>query len=309
MNPIPFYLLLTLLLLASSANAAGCSVCSKCTACGSDVMADGYLDDIDALMQAKVQSLGYPLTISRNATAAAITYTIQYTSGLLIVLQLSLANMQIQLLSYSINSATPAPLPPAAQPAPTPTYKTTSDGYFIVENFNSSKQVSEIMGYLESLIKTNLTNFQLVSVQFTNTSALLYRLSFKVLPVSSALSSVVQNVLVQYISTNNCLLIDSNYSALNTTLAWNALDNKAILSDPFISAINTLLINKYGNLLGKSPTIVSIALALPYYQLVYQIESTNYSFVILYDYFQNRILQGNLTTSKSVTTYTQNAPT
>lgn len=304
MNSLPFYMLLAIFLLAPCAQAAGCLVCGNCTACGPDVMADGYLNDIDALLQAKVQNLGYPLTISRNATSAAITYTIQYSSGLLIVLQLSLANMQVQLLSYSINSATPAPVPPAPS-APTPTYKTTADGYFILENFNSSKQVSEIMAYLESVVKTNLTNFELVGVQFTNTSALLYRLSFKVLPVSSALISVIETVLVQYISTNNCLLINSNYSALNSTFTWNALDNTVILSDTFISAINTLLINKYNNLLGNIPTIVSIAVAPPYYQLVYQVDSTNYSFIVLYDYFQNRILQGNLTTSKAVTTYTQ----
>jgi hypothetical protein len=272
-------------------------------------MADGYLDDIDALMQAKVQSLGYPLTIARNATPAAITYTIQYSSGLLIVLQLSLTNMQIQLLSYSINSTAAVPATPVTPAAPVTTYKTTSDGYYILENFNSSKQVSEIMTYLESVIKISLTNFQLVGVQFSNASALLYRFSFKVLPISSGLTSVIETVLVQYISTNNCLLIDSNYTGLSSNLSWNALDNKAILSDPFIAAINTLLLNKYGNLLGKSPTIVSLALALPYYQVVYQVDSTNYSFIILYDYFQNRILQGNLTTSKSVTTYTQPSPT
>jgi hypothetical protein len=144
-----------------------------------------------------------------------------------------------------------------------------------------------------------------VGVQFSNASALLYRLSFRVLPVSSGLTPIIQTVIVQYISTNNCLLIDSSYSNLNGTLNWTATDNRAILSDSFISAINTLLINKYSNLLGRSPTIVSLALALPFYQIVYQVDTTNYSFIILYDYFQNRILQGNLTTSRSVTTSTQ----
>ena len=80
-------------------------------------------------------------------TRAAIIYSIQYSSGLLIVLQLSLTNMQIQLLSYSINSSAAVPSVPSAT-ATTKTYETTSDGYFIMENFNSSKQVNEIMTYL-----------------------------------------------------------------------------------------------------------------------------------------------------------------
>ena len=31
-----------------------CSVCSKCTNCSPDVLADSYLDGIDALLQAKI---------------------------------------------------------------------------------------------------------------------------------------------------------------------------------------------------------------------------------------------------------------
>lgn len=287
MKTIPFYLLLTLAIALVPTGVQACTVCSKCNACGADVMADPYLDEIDALMQTKVQSLGFPLAINRNASASAIVYNIQYSSGLLIALQLSLDSMQIQLLSYSINNNVTQPTTPTAPPAPV--YKTTPDGYYILENFANSTQVSEIMNYLTSVLRNNLTNFQLVSVQFTNNSALLYRLAFRVLPVSSPLVSIVQTVFVQYVGPNNCLLIDSNYTNI-TAPAWTNLDNKAILTNPFLSAINTLLVRKYANLLGSNPTIVSLAQALPYYQMVYRVDSTNYSFIVLYDYFQNRIL-------------------
>ena len=114
MKNIPFYLILLVLLSQVTLATPACTICSKCTSCAPDVLTDRYLDDIDALMQAKVQNLGYPLTIGRNATASAITYTIQYSSGLLLVLQLSLTNMKIQLLSYSVNSSAAVPSVSAA---------------------------------------------------------------------------------------------------------------------------------------------------------------------------------------------------
>jgi hypothetical protein len=136
MKAIPFYLLLALLFVQTALSAPACTVCANCLNCGQDVLADGYLDEINALMQAKVQGLGYPLTIDRNATAAAITYNIQYSSGLLVLLELTLSNMQIQLLSYSVNNAiTPTTAPPAP---PAPAYQTTPDGYFVLDNFGSS---------------------------------------------------------------------------------------------------------------------------------------------------------------------------
>ena len=86
---------------------SGCTVCGNCTNCGPEVIADTYLDGINSLLQGKVQQLGYPLTIGRNKTSSSITYQIQYSSGLLISLRLNLDNMQIQLLSYSINGNLP----------------------------------------------------------------------------------------------------------------------------------------------------------------------------------------------------------
>lgn len=130
-------------------------------------------------------------------------------------------------------------------------------------------------------------------------------MKFKFLPTSSGLAELIQLVFVQYVSPNNVLLIDSNYSSVSFTGSFNTVDTKTILSDPWFSSINTLLIKKYSNLLGNYPQIVSLQEAQPYFKIVYQVADTNYSFIVLYDYFQNRILQGNLTSLKTVTTYTQ----
>jgi hypothetical protein len=130
-------------------------------------------------------------------------------------------------------------------------------------------------------------------------------LKFKFLPTSSGLAELIQLVFVQYVSPNNVLLIDSNYSSVSFTGSFNTVDTKTILNDPWFSSINTLLIKKYSNLLGNYPQIVSLQEAQPYFKIVYQVADTNYSFIVLYDYFQNRILQGNLTSLKTVTTYTQ----
>jgi hypothetical protein len=114
------------------------------------------------------------------------------------------------------------------------------------------------MTYLASAMKNNLNNFQLIGVDFTNSSALLYRLHFKILPISSNLSTIIEDVLVQCVSSNNYLLIDSNYSSLNSNASFIAIDPKIILTDVWVSSINTLLIRKYNNLLGNNPIIVSL---------------------------------------------------
>lgn len=144
-----------------------CNVCVNCTTCAPEVMADNYLDQIDALMQGKVQNLGYPLTIVRNVSSTAIIYQVQYSSGLLIVLQLTLSNMQIQLLSYSVSpntQTTSTTTTTTTTTATTTTYSTTEDGYYVITNFNSVKEVGEIMSYLGAMMKDNMTNFNLLGV-------------------------------------------------------------------------------------------------------------------------------------------------
>jgi hypothetical protein len=54
MKNIPFYLISLVLLSQVTLATPVCSICSRCTSCAPDVLTDRYLDDIDALMQAKV---------------------------------------------------------------------------------------------------------------------------------------------------------------------------------------------------------------------------------------------------------------
>jgi len=128
MNPNPLKQLLTaLLLLAILEVSLGCSVCGQCNSCGADVLADSNIDGIDSLLQSKIQNLGYPVSISRSADNASISYNMVYSNGLSIALALNLANMQIQLINYALVS--PSVLPPAATPATTTTYSSsTSSG-------------------------------------------------------------------------------------------------------------------------------------------------------------------------------------
>ena len=90
--------------------------------------------------------------------------------------------MQIQLLSYSINGNLPTTSSSQTQTqsqkqtqAQTTTqvrqtYKSTSDGYFIVENYTNSAEVTQIMSYLSTSFKNTLSNFQLVGAEFSNKS-------------------------------------------------------------------------------------------------------------------------------------------
>jgi hypothetical protein len=92
-------LLLTLIKLSSS-----CTVCQKCINCSSDVLADTYIDGIDALLQKSIQNIGYPISIIRSPNSTSITYQMRYNNGLLVNLLLDLKSMHIQLINYSINS-------------------------------------------------------------------------------------------------------------------------------------------------------------------------------------------------------------
>lgn len=97
-------LLLAMVMLAVSGVNAACTVCSQCRSCGPDVMSDKYLDDIDALLQTKIEQLGFPFSVGRNESDKSITYDIQYSNGLQITLALMLDTMQIQLINYVMNA-------------------------------------------------------------------------------------------------------------------------------------------------------------------------------------------------------------
>lgn len=59
---------LSLLLLAVTISAKECLICSQCVDCTPEVMADPYLDKLDALLQKNIKEMGYPLHIKRTVS-------------------------------------------------------------------------------------------------------------------------------------------------------------------------------------------------------------------------------------------------
>jgi hypothetical protein len=143
-----------MVMLAVSGVSAACTVCSQCRSCGPDVMSDKYLDDIDALLQTKIEQLGFPFSVGRNESDKSITYDIQYSNGLQITLALMLDTMQIQLINYVMNA-----IPTLQTTTTTANLKTTSDGYFIIDNYENNTDVFSIANFLSGVIKNNLSNF------------------------------------------------------------------------------------------------------------------------------------------------------
>jgi len=88
-------------------------------------------------------------------------------------------------------------------------------------------------------------------------------------------------------------LIDSNYSSavLGSTLPLQTVNSLSILDDVWLHKINNIIMAQYGNLLGQQPSILSIEQRPPFYKISYQASgNSNYTFLILYDYLQNRII-------------------
>lgn len=193
-----------LILLLSAVYAQGCTVCSRCLDCPTAVLADSYVDSIDTLLQNKIDALGYPLHISRNADSQKITYEIDYSSGLNIQLSLSLQDMQIKLLSYSLQDQ--------QTPIDTSKYNKASDGYYLVTDFSNSPQVVSITRFLSQVVKTSMAAFKLTEVALTTSPAVIYRLKYQVLTFAKPLFEMVY---LQYMGENSYQLLDSNYSALS----------------------------------------------------------------------------------------------
>ena len=78
-------------------------------------------------------------------------------------------------------------------------------------------------------------------------------MKFQVVSVSSKSNPVVQDVLVQYVGSKNCLLIESNYSSLSDNITYASVNPSIASSDVWLGSINSLLVKKYGNLLGSNP--------------------------------------------------------
>lgn len=266
---------------------AVCNVCKNCTNCAPDALADNYLNDIDALLQGKVQQLGYITGISRNQTSASITYQLQYSSGLSIALQLSLSTMQIQLISYVMNNNM-IQSQSTVTTTTTTSYSKTSDGYYIINDLSANSNVTQMMSFLQSVVKSNFSNFQLIGAEFINTTSVVYRLKFKILSVSSTSISIIEEIYIQIIGSDTFKLIDANYTSNSGRLS--PVNLNLISTDQWLIQINSLLLKNYNNYLGNNPILIKLAENIPYYQLVYSNGDNNYSFIILYDFILNRIV-------------------
>lgn len=169
-------------------------------------------------------------------------------------------------------------------------YRTTSDGYNIIANYQSDQRVKELVAFLSQVVKTNLDQFRLTGAEFKPEPVVLYRLRYQMLSFN-----IVQLVYIQYVGPNSYRLIDSNYSEPETAIALKTIDSLAIMDDLWLHKINNIIISTYSNLLGPHPSILTIAQQPPYYRIIYQNGEKSYAFFVQYDYLQDRILQGNIT--------------
>ena len=252
--------------------------------CSPDVLTDSYIDEIHALLLKNIQDVGIPLRIKRTPSANQVDYVMSYSSGIVVKLTLHLSNMQIELVGYSFDETKTQGGQPA-QVAQT-VFKQTADGFNIIENFNDNKMVAQLNSFLEKVAKANLGDFKLVGAEFRNGSNLFYRLNYELTALN-----LVQTVYIQ-VGANSYQLIDSNYSSavLSSPLSLQAIDSLTILDDVWLHKINNIIMAQYGNLLGRQPSIHSIAQRAPFYKISYQTGTSTYTFMILYDYLQNRII-------------------
>lgn len=283
--------LLFLLLAVAVPLIQACTVCGNCLSCTPDVLTDTYIDDIDALLQSKIQDIGFPVAIKRNANPSTITYNVQYSNGLNITLSLTLSSMQIQLISYAVDSS--YHYQTAQKTSQTQTTKTQtssdSDGYSVISNFGSNSTVTALSGFVSKVAKGGISNFKLVGAQVTSSPVVVYRLQYQVLSVASQ-SNLIENVYIQYLNGNQYKFLESNYSVSTNGISWTKMSPMSMQTDQWLINIHSILINEYNNLIGNSPKIIGVALSPPFYQLQYQVNDSNYTFFVIYDYLQSRII-------------------
>lgn len=169
----------------------------------------------------------------------------------------------------------------------TTTYSTTSDGYFIISDFSTNSNVAGIMSFLQSAINTDFSGFQLIGAEFTNGTSVVYRLKFKILSVSTT-SSIIEDIYIQVMGSNTYKLIDTNYTQTTGTLSPS--NPNLIATDQWLIKINNLIIKAYNNYIGNNPTLVKLSVNIPYYQLVYNVGDSDYTFIVLYDFILNRLI-------------------
>ena len=69
---------------------------------------------------------------------------------------------------------------------------------------------------------------------------------------------------------------------------------RSIVNDPWALRIHQMLQGRYYSQLSQA-RLVELYKAEPYFKLVYEKGRMKWSFIALYDYFQKRIIAGNVT--------------
>lgn len=87
---------------------------------------------------------------------------------------------------------------------------------------------------------------------------------------------------------NTYKLIDTNYTQTTGTLSPS--NPNLIATDQWLIKINNLIIKAYNNYIGNNPTLVKLSVNIPYYQLVYNVGDSDYTFIVLYDFILNRLI-------------------
>jgi hypothetical protein len=115
--------------------------------------------------------------------------------------------MQIELLTYDVNSQQQSQTATPARTTASVQYRTTSDGFNIIANYQNDPKVKELTDFLAQVVKTKLDQFRLVGVEFKEEPVVLYRLRYQMISFN-----IIQSVYIQYVGPNSYRLIDSNYS-------------------------------------------------------------------------------------------------
>lgn len=245
---------LLLACLAVGGLAQTCKACAQCKDCSPAVLSDPYLDDINALLQKKIDDLGYPVHIDKVVSENNSTYTIQYSSGLIIQLTLHLDSMQIQLLNYSFQGQNNSSQLPASLQGKS--YSKGSDGYYLISDFASNTEIVSMTRFLSQVVKTSMSYFKLVSASYTTSPAVIFKLSYQIVTFSAPF---FEDIYIQYLGANSYKIIDSNYSQIKVDkVVFRKVDPLAILNDVWLPMVNSLIIAQYSNLLGAKPMILTI---------------------------------------------------
>ena len=169
-----------------------------------------------------------------------------------------------------------------------------ADGYYNIGNFSGNSQIASIAAFVAQMTQISSGNVKLAAAAFTNSSKyVVYRLSYQLLPFGN----LTQEAYVQMTSDMSYQLLSSNFSSPPQP-NFTRTNLKAATSDAFVSNVNKLLLSNYGNILGPNAAVVDVLTSPPYYQLVYQTLQYNYTFTVLYDYLQGRIIQATASSAK-----------